>query len=107
MPDIDLDEFAASQADDSVVVLDIREPVEYVQGHVPGAVLLPMSQIGARLGELDAGKRLLVICASGNRSRAITDALCHAGYDAWNVLGGTQAWIQSGRPVETGLPVSH
>jgi rhodanese-related sulfurtransferase len=44
-----------------------------------------------------------VICASGNRSLAMTDVLRHAGYDATSVAGGTTGWVRSGRPVEEGL----
>jgi rhodanese-related sulfurtransferase len=103
--DIDQSDFALAHAAGATVV-DIREPGEYVAGHVPGAVLLPMSQLGSRVGELDRGQRLLIICATGNRSAAMTDALRAAGYDAWNVLGGTAAWARSGRPLDTGLPAS-
>jgi rhodanese-related sulfurtransferase len=43
-----------------------------------------------------------VVCASGNRSAAMTDLLRASGYDAYSVAGGTAAWTRSGRPVETG-----
>jgi rhodanese-related sulfurtransferase len=103
MNDIDIDAFAEAHASGAVVV-DVREPGEYLQGHVPGAHLMPMSQIGARFTELDREARLLIICATGNRSSAITEALRGAGFDAWNVAGGTVAWARAGRPLETGLP---
>ncbi len=70
---------------------------------MPGAVLLPMDQLASRLGEIDRAARVHVICASGNRSRAMTDVLVAAGFDAPSVVGGTQAWIESGRAVEVGL----
>ncbi len=76
---------------------------EYAQGHVPGAALVPMGQLASRLDEIDRAARVHVICASGNRSRAMTDLLVAAGFDAVSVAGGTGAWIESGRGVEVGL----
>lgn len=84
-------------------LIDVREPEEYAQVHVPGAVLIPMGQLTARMNELDRGKPVYVICASGNRSRAMTDLLLAANYDAVNVTGGTTAWLRTGRPVNRGL----
>lgn len=100
-PEITLEEFAAAQEDGTTV--DVRERGEYAQGHVPGAVLVPMSQLASRLGELDRSSRIHVICASGNRSKAMTDLLVTQGFDAVSVAGGTQAWIASGRAVGVGL----
>ena len=100
-PEITLEEFAAAQQDGTTV--DVRERGEYAQGHVPGAVLVPMGQLASRLGELDRSSRLHVICASGNRSKAMTDLLVAQGFDAVSVAGGTQAWIASGRAVGVGL----
>ena len=83
-------------------LLDVREPMEYVIAHLPGARLVPMAQVTGRLAELDRDHPVLVVCATGNRSGAICDVLHAAGYDALNVVGGTTAWQRSGRPVETG-----
>ena len=87
---------------DGATLLDVREPAEYAAGHVPGARLVPMGQLPARLGELDRDSRVLVICASGNRSSAMTDLLVQQGFDAANVAGGTTAWVRSGRAVRSG-----
>ncbi len=87
---------------DGALVLDVREGVEYVEAHVPGAVLIPMGQVPARIAEIDPARTIHVICRSGNRSRTITELLLARGFDAFNVIGGTMAWVQSGRPVNTG-----
>ncbi len=92
---------AAAHADGAVVI-DVREPGEYVGGHVPGAVLVPMGQLPSRVAELDRSRPVFVICASGNRSRAMADYLERAGFDARSVDGGTAAWVQSGHPVVRG-----
>lgn len=100
-----IDELAAAAADGAAVV-DVREPGEYVGGHVPGAVLMPMGQLPSRVGELDRHRPVYVICASGNRSRAMSDYLARAGFDARSVDGGTAAWAAAGRPVVAGAKPS-
>ena len=100
-PEISLETYAAER--ESGVTIDVRERDEYAQAHVPGAVLVPMGQLASRLGEIDRGARIHVICASGNRSSAMTDLLVASGFDAASVAGGTTAWISSGRDVEVGL----
>ena len=90
----------AADALDRGVVIDVREPVEYREGHLPGAVNIPMGQLAARMGEIDRDRPVYVVCASGSRSSAMTDVLTAAGFDATNVAGGTSAWVRSGRPIE-------
>lgn len=102
MRETDVTQLEASLRDGAVLV-DVREPAEYAEAHVPGAVLIPMGQLSGRMGELDRSSPVLVICASGNRSSAMCDLLAAAGFDAVNVAGGTAAWARSGRAVEGGL----
>jgi rhodanese-related sulfurtransferase len=98
--EIDIEQFAAAHSSGSVI--DVREPVEYAAGHVPGAEPVPFSQLADRMRELDRSRPVYVICASGNRSLPMTDLLRAAGFDAWSVAGGTGAWARSGRPLEGG-----
>jgi len=100
-PEIAVEEFAAVR--ESGVLVDVREPEEYVDGHVPGAVPIPMGQLATRMGEIDKTSPVFVVCASGNRSSAMTDLLRRAGFDAVSVAGGTGAWTSSGRLLEGGL----
>lgn len=100
-PEIDVDELARVM-DGGATVVDVREPGEYAAGHVPGAALIPMGQLPSRAGELDRAKPVYVVCASGNRSAAMTDFLRGAGFDAYSVAGGTKGWALSGRPVVEG-----
>ena len=102
-PEIAVDRLAREQSGGATVV-DVREPGEYVTSHVPGTTLIPMGQLSSRLGELDKSRPVYLVCASGNRSAAMTDLLRAAGYDAYSVAGGTSAWARSGRPVETRAP---
>lgn len=90
----------ASALEQGAALVDVREPAEYRQGHVPGARNIPMGQLTARLGEIELDRPVHVVCASGNRSSAMTDVLTASGYDAIDVAGGTSAWVRSGRPIE-------
>jgi DMSO/TMAO reductase YedYZ molybdopterin-dependent catalytic subunit/rhodanese-related sulfurtransferase/glyoxylase-like metal-dependent hydrolase (beta-lactamase superfamily II) len=87
--------------DAGAVLLDVREPDEWAEGHAPGALLMPMGDVQARLAELPADGRIVVVCRSGGRSRAITEALRARGYDAVNLTGGMCAWTAAGLAVET------
>jgi rhodanese-related sulfurtransferase len=81
-------------------LIDVRERSEFASGHVPGAVNLPMSEIGDLLHELPDGA-FDVICQLGGRSARVVEALEARGYDATNVEGGTAEWIAEGRAIET------
>ncbi|HEX5856766.1 MAG TPA: rhodanese-like domain-containing protein [Microbacterium sp.] len=83
-----------------IPLIDVREPDEFAAGRVPGAVSLPMSQLGQRLDELPEGA-FDVICKVGGRSARVAQALTARGYDVANVDGGTDAWIAAGYPVES------
>ncbi|MBI1758385.1 MAG: rhodanese-like domain-containing protein [Actinobacteria bacterium] len=102
MREIDLGGFAAAHADGAFVI-DVREPFEYESGHVPGAILMPMGQVGARVAELPKDGQVYVICASGGRSLSVATMLARAGVRAISVAGGTAGWIGQGRPVVRGL----
>lgn len=102
MREITLEQFEAAQAHDAAFILDVREGMEYVQGHVPGATLIPMSQLATRVAEVPRDRPVHVICRSGNRSATMTEFLERAGVDAYNVAGGTDGWARTGRPLVTG-----
>lgn len=84
-------------------VLDVRTPQEFAEGHVPGAVNIPVQELGDRIDELAEykGKDIDVICRSGSRSTSATKHLRGEGFQrASNVRGGTMAWQAAGYPVE-------
>lgn len=90
---------AAIQA--GAVVIDVRSVAEYATGHVAVAQNIPLDQIEARLGELAAHKDgdIYVICQSGRRSMAASEAMARHGYKPINVDGGTSGWRMAGYPV--------
>lgn len=79
-------------------ILDVREGFEVAEGMIPGALHIPMGQLGARLGDLDKDRPIIVVCRSGNRSAAVADALNQAGYTADTMAGGMTAWQRAGLP---------
>lgn len=82
------------------VVIDVREPFEFANGHVPGAINIPLSLLLDKVDSLPDAEALYVICASGGRSQQATQFLARHGLNAVNVDDGTSAWLQAGFPVE-------
>jgi rhodanese-related sulfurtransferase len=80
-------------AGEDVYLLDVREPFEVEEWAFPGAVNIPLGELGARTAELPADRVIVVICHAGVRSAAATDALVKAGWQAESLAGGTMAWI--------------
>jgi rhodanese-related sulfurtransferase len=91
---------------DDAVVLDVREPDEWVAGHIEGATHIPMGEVPARLDDLPEGDPLYVTCRGGGRSARVAAWLNANGFDAVNVAGGMGEWEAAGRPIvsETGQP---
>lgn len=87
---------------DGATVIDVREPYEYIGGHAPVAVNVPLSEFVDRVGEVPRDETVYIICESGGRSAQATQWLEDHGYRAVNVLGGTSAWRSSGLPVAMG-----
>ena len=95
MKSITVDQLAARSG---TPLIDVRERDEFADGHVPGAVNIPMSELGGRLHELPA-EPFDVICRSGGRSGRVVEALAPHGHEATNVDGGTLEWIAQGREI--------
>lgn len=103
--EVDIETFAVAHAG-GATVLDVRNPDEYEEKHVPGAVLIPLGELGGRVEEIPLGDPLYVICAAGGRSLAATKALVDAGFSAVSVAGGTNGWAAAGHPVVSGRDAS-
>lgn len=84
------------------VLVDVRTAGEYKGGHIPGAVNIPLDQLGdpQKLKKVPQDQTVVVVCASGNRSRSGAQKLVAAGYsDVFNLKGGTSRWRMAGKPV--------
>jgi rhodanese-related sulfurtransferase len=87
------------------ILLDVREPHEFVGGRAVGATHVPLSSLGPRVGELPRDRPLFVICHSGERSSMVTGYLLANGWtDVVNVAGGMIAWKFHGLPTRSGAP---
>ena len=102
---ISIDEAAEMHGQDDVVVVDVRRPDEYTQGHVKDALFIPVDDVLARIDELPQDKKLLFICAMGVRSGLACEMAAAMGIDSarlFNIEEGTGAWIEKGRPTSYG-----
>lgn len=99
-PSITPDQAAAGIADGQLVLVDVREPAELRAGRVRGSLNIPLSQLRARVNELDEDRRVAFLCQSGARSSRATSIAIKAGYDAANVRGGIIAWTRAGLPLK-------
>jgi rhodanese-related sulfurtransferase len=83
------------------VLIDVRTPEEFEEGRMPGAMLIPLGEIGKRTDEIPTGKPVVLVCATGNRSRVAAGQLARAGFeDLYNLRGGTVAWARAGKPID-------
>jgi rhodanese-related sulfurtransferase len=105
IPEVEVDE-AARMVEEGAWLLDVREPAEWDAGHSPLAAWIPLGELGTRLDEVPTDRTVAIICRSGGRSAAATEALRSTGVDAVNVAGGMKAWAGEGLDVvaSDGLP---
>jgi len=83
------------------LLLDVREDHEWMAGHAPEAVHLPMSRFAEGAGTLPTDRRIVCVCHLGGRSAMVAGALSGAGFRTVNVTGGMEAWQAAGLPVVT------
>ena len=104
VPEVDVHELEIALIQGAVLI-DVREAEEFEGVRVPGACLIPLVEVAERRGEIPNGSRVYVSCAKGGRSRVATGLLREDGTDAVNVVGGTTAWLEAGKTVDSGDPV--
>ena len=84
------------------LVIDVRQPEEYRDGHIPGAKLFPLGELGKQLNKLSKEKEIVCVCATGSRSRSATKRLLDAGYNAFDMKGGMSMWRRAKFPIKKG-----
>lgn len=83
------------------LLLDVREADEYENGHIPGAVNIPLSELQNRLSEVDREKPIVVVCARGGRSAMAIEFMTANDFDGlYNLSDGTMGWVEQGLPTE-------
>jgi rhodanese-related sulfurtransferase len=83
---------ARREKGESLTLLDVREDWELGVASVPDVVHIPMGEVADRLGELDRGREVVVLCRSGRRSLQVANFLQQNGFRAVNLAGGILAW---------------
>ena len=81
--------FISNHNEGTYNLLDVRQPGEYEQNHIPGGVLIPLPELQDRAGELNLQKPTIVYCAVGGRSRVAAQILAGKGFkEIYNLSGG-------------------
>jgi len=90
------------KVDKKVLVIDVRQPQEYREGHISGSKLIPLGELSKRINELPKDKDIICVCASGSRSQSATKFLVGAGYNAFDMQGGMFMWQRAKLPFKKG-----
>lgn len=90
---------ARRRVDAGAVLLDVREHSEWRSGHAPRARHIPLNDLDRRRKELPAGREVITVCRSGNRSARAAGILAATGHTVLNLSGGMRAWSAAGFPV--------
>jgi rhodanese-related sulfurtransferase len=100
--EISLEE-AVAKREAGAFILDVRQPEEWNEYHVPGSTLIPLGELASRVDELPLDQEIVVVCRSGNRSAQGRDILMGAGFtQVTSLAGGLSQWRAAGYPVVSG-----
>jgi rhodanese-related sulfurtransferase len=96
-------EVAVAKRDSGAFILDVRQPEEWNEFHVPDSTLIPLGELASRVEELPKDQEIVVICRSGNRSAQGRDILLDAGFtQVTSMAGGLTQWRAAGYPTVSG-----
>ena len=91
--DISVDEALRLWQNKEAIIIDVRTPGEYRDGHIPGVVNIPLDELEKRIGEIPKDKKVVLICRTGNRSAQGTRLLRSKGLNnVYNSTGGMSTW---------------
>ena len=94
---------ASAKRDAGAFILDVREPDEWNQVHIPGATLIPLGELASRVNEVPTDQEIVVVCRSGNRSQQGRDILLSAGLEqVTSMAGGMNQWSAAGFETASG-----
>ena len=91
--DISVDEALRLWQNKEAIIIDVRTPGEYRDGHIPGVVNIPLDELEKRIGEIPKDKKVVLICRTGSRSAQGTRLLRSKGLNnVYNSTGGMSTW---------------
>ncbi len=91
--DISVDEALRLWQNKEAIIIDVRTPGEYRDGHIPGVVNIPVDELEKRIGEIPKDKKVVLICRTGSRSAQGTRLLRSKGFNnVYNSTGGMSTW---------------
>lgn len=100
-PEVSPDEAYAALQAGGAVLIDVREPWEYAEQHIPGARLIPLGELPDRLADVPVDRDVYMHCRMGDRSWRAVSYLRSQGHDrVRNVRGGLEAWEAAGLPTQ-------
>ncbi len=77
---------------ESLMIIDVREPQEWMEGHIAGSKHIQLGQLLERHDELDQAQEMFMICRSGSRSGLACEMLSERGFNVINMTGGLMDW---------------
>ena len=91
--DISVDEALRLWQNKEAIIIDVRTPGEYRDGHIPGVVNIPLDELEKRIGEIPKDKKVVLICRTGSRRAQGTRLLRSKGFNnVYNSTGGMSTW---------------
>jgi rhodanese-related sulfurtransferase len=82
------------------VLIDVRQDYEWEAGRIAGAEHIPLERLPAASEEIDRDRPIVFVCRTGSRSALATQVFRASGYQAYNLAGGLEAWVEEGRGIE-------
>jgi rhodanese-related sulfurtransferase len=98
--DVTPEQAEALLRDEDAQLIDVREPYEWDEGRIEGARHIVLGEVAAQAATIDQGRPVVFYCRVGSRSAMAADAFRRAGYEAYSLGGGLEAWAGGGRPLE-------
>jgi hydroxyacylglutathione hydrolase/adenylyltransferase/sulfurtransferase len=98
--DAELEPRRVCELQGDVQLVDVREPYEWAAGRIAGARHIEMARLAAEAPSLERERAIVFYCRVGARSGMAAQAFREAGYDAYNLSGGLEAWVADGLPLE-------
>jgi rhodanese-related sulfurtransferase len=101
-PEISVEE-AVARRESGAFMLDVRQPEEWNEFHVPDSTLIPLGELASHVNELPRDQEIVIVCRSGNRSAQGRDILLEAGFTrVTSMAGGLTQWKAAGYPTVSG-----